>query len=155
MRKIAILGLLLVASLAVAAPPQQESVTPVLGPKLFRDGDVIEITDVTATSPRLEQGDTITVKGRARLQSRESATLSLYLTQTKGDGREETDKQQSVAVSKGLQDFELKITVKHQGVLHLTYYDLKSGQAIGGVYFGTSQQMKEIATWDLKYYLDR
>ncbi len=69
--------LILGASTLLAAPPVQRSVSPVLGPKLFRDGDVIEITDVTATSPRLEQGDTVTVKGRVRLDSCQQATWLL------------------------------------------------------------------------------
>lgn len=154
MRKFIFLALVLLATPLAAAPPRQDSVTTILGPKMFRDGDVIEITDVTATSQNLEQGDTVTVKGRARLASRGSATLSLLLTQTKGSGLEETDRQQTVEVSRGLQDFELKITIKHQGALHLTYYDA-AGSPIGGAYFGTEKQMKDIAKWDLGYYLDR
>ena len=138
---------------AFAAPPQLTSVETVLGPKLFQDGDVIEITDVSATSSKLEQGDSVIVKGRVRLESRASASLDLYLTQTKGDGAEETDKTQRMSVTKGLQEFKLKITIKHKGKLHLTMYDAKTGLPFGGVYFGTADQMKEIEKWDLNYYL--
>lgn len=140
-------------STALAAPPVQNSVTPVLGPKAFRDGDVIEILDVAATSPSLEPGDSVTVKGRVRLDSRKTARLCLFLTQTKGDGFEETDSSQILPVSRGLQEFELKTTIKHQGVLHLTFYDRESGKPFGGTYFGTESQMKKIAKWDLSYYL--
>lgn len=146
-------ALLLLTSAAWAGPPRQAEVETVLGPKLYRDGDVIEITDVRSTSPQLEQGDTVVVKGRVRLDSRKDAKLSMLVTQTKGDGREETDATQTTAVSKGVQDFELRTTIKHQGVLHLTLYDTKTGRPFGGTYFGTAAQMKSIADWNLKYYL--
>jgi hypothetical protein len=123
-----------------------------LGPKAFRDGDVIEITDVIATSPRLEQGDSVTVRGRFRLESHNQAQLALYVTQTEGDGVEEVDRAQTVQVSDPRGEFELKATIKHRGVLHITFYD-QSGQPFGGVYFGTPAQMKQIGDWDLRYYL--
>ncbi len=138
---------------AVAAGPLQKSVEVALGPKAFRDGDVIEITDVTATSARLEQGDSVTVRGRVRLDSREAATLSLYLTQTEGDGLEETDASQLKEVSSGLTTFELKTTIKHRGALHLSLYDSQTGKSLGGVYFGTAQQMEKIAGWDVGWML--
>ena len=102
--------------------PKQTPVETVLGPKLFRDGDVVEILQVTATSQHLEQGDSVTVTGRVRLDNRPKANLYLYLTQTKGDGIEETDEAQGCVVTRGLHDFTLKITIKHQGVLHLTHW---------------------------------
>jgi hypothetical protein len=144
-------GMLISLSL-LAAAPTQSSVPTALGPKAFRDGDVIEITDVQATSPRLEQGDSLTVRGRVRLQSQDQAQLGLYLTQTEGDGREETDASQTVSVKRGREDFELKVTIKHRGALHLTLYNA-SGQPFGGVYFGTSAQMKKIEDWSLGYDL--
>ncbi len=155
MRQVLILALVLLTSHGVAAPPLQESIAPLLGPKLFRDGDVIEIRDVTATSRHLEPGDSVTVKGRARLDSHDSAKLSLLLTQTQGDGSEETDPLQTVTLSKGLQEFELQITIKHRGVLHVTFYEPRTGRPFGGTYFGTAKQMQGIAEMDLSYYLDR
>jgi hypothetical protein len=128
------------------------SVPTVLGPKAFRDGDVVEITDVRATSPKLEPGDSITVRGRVRLASQEQARLCLYLTQTGSTGQGETDPSQEVQVKRGLGQFELKATVKHRGVLHVTLYN-QSGRPFGGVYFGTPAQMKRIEGWSLDYYL--
>ncbi|MES2788019.1 MAG: hypothetical protein V4719_00250 [Planctomycetota bacterium] len=154
MRKMLLLSLVLLTSHGMAAPPRQDSVTPLLGPKLFHDGDVIEITDVTATSRNLEPGDSVTVKGRARLESHDSANLSLLLTQTQSGGNVETDSAQSVTVTKGPQEFKLKITIKHRGVLHLTYYDPKTGKPFGGAYFGTADQMGKISKLDLRYYLE-
>jgi hypothetical protein len=143
---------LLISALLAAAPPTQQSAPTVLGPKAFRDGDVIEITDVQATSPRLEQGDSVTVRGRVRLASHDQAQLALYLTQTEGDGTEETDPGQTIQVQRGQRDFELKATIKHRGFLHLTLYQ-SSGEPFGGVYFGTAPQMKQIESWSVDYYL--
>ena len=141
------------ALLLNAEGPSQRPVAVELGPKAFRDGDVVQITSATATSPRLEQGDTVTVKGRVRLDSCADATLCLFVTQTKGDGREETDRSQRMRATKGVANFELSTTIKHQGVLHLTFYGRKSGKPFGGVYFGTPAQMKSISAWDVSYYL--
>jgi len=140
---------------STAAPPAQESVATTLGPKAYREGDVIEISGVTATSGQLEQGDSVTVRGRVRLQSQPSADLSLYLTQTEGNGIEETDPAQIVRVSAGLHDFVLKTTIKHRGALHLTLYDPVTGKPIGGTYFGTADQMQKITKWDVSYYLKK
>jgi len=132
--------------------PVRVPVAVVLGPKAFRDGDVIEITAVRATSPKLEQGDSVTVRGRFRLASRDQAELALFLTQTEGDGGDETDASQVVRVKRGGGDFELRATIRHRGVLHLTLYD-ERGWPFGGVYFGTAAQMKRIEGWSLDYYL--
>src|SRR5262249_48202918 len=107
----------MICSAALAAAPEQGDVPTVLGPKAFRDGDMIEIIDVKATSPKLEQGDSVTVRGRYRLKSRQQANLCLLLTQLEGDGWEETDKSQIKLVEQGLGSFELKTAIKHRGVL--------------------------------------
>lgn len=151
--KIAILLALVMASTAIAGPPAQNSISTMLGPKAYRDGDVVEITDVTATSQQLEQGDSVTVTGCFRLESCETAKLCLYLTQTVGNGKSETDPTQTMLVRKGHGEFTLKTTIKHRGVLHVTFYDPSSGKPIGGTYFGTADQMKSIANWDVNYYL--
>jgi hypothetical protein len=139
------------AVVALAAAPAQKSVEVVLGPKAFRDGDMIEIMDVTATSARLEQGDSVTVRGRVRLDSRKAATLSLYLTQTEGNGLEETDASQLKEISSGLTPFEVKATIKHKGALHVSLYDPQTGKGFGGVYFGTVEQMQKIADWNVAW----
>lgn len=152
--KLALACLLCALSVPVcAAPPLQKSVETVLGPKAYRDGDVIEITDVTATSPKLEQGDTVTVRGRYRLDSHEAADLCLFLTQTEGDGLEETDATQTMRVERGHGKFELKTTIKHRGWLHVTFYDVETGKPFGGVYFGTPKQMEEMGESDVSHYL--
>jgi RNA polymerase sigma factor (sigma-70 family) len=128
---------------AAFGAPAQPAVTPVLGPKAFRDGDVIEITGVRSTSEKFEQGDTVTVRGRVRLATENQAQVSLFVTQTEGDGHEEIDPAQTMTVKRGNSDFELKTTIKHRGYLHVTLYD-HAGRSFGGVYFGTAEQMKRI-----------
>ncbi|MES2438798.1 MAG: hypothetical protein V4584_07020 [Verrucomicrobiota bacterium] len=138
----------------VFAQPVQKVVPVQLGAKAFKDGDVILIEEVRSTSPRLEQGDTVTVKGRYRLASTDLASLQLLLTQVKGDGREETDSKQTVNASQGgSKPFEVTITVKHRGFLHLTFYETKSGKPFGGVYFGTPRQMARAADLSVSHYL--
>lgn len=154
MRFAVIAATLCLASPTFSAPPKQKSVSVVLGPKLFHDGDVVEITNIRATSAQLEPGDSVTVQGRVRLESREKASLDLYLTQLEGNGREETDKSQVTPVSEGLQKFELKTTIKHRGVLHLTLYDTRTKRPFGGVYFGTAEQMRQVKDMKLGYYLE-
>jgi RNA polymerase sigma factor (sigma-70 family) len=125
-------------------------VKTVLGPKAFQDGDGIEITGVRATSARLEQGDSLIVRGRFLLGSRDSAQLCLSVTQHEGDGLGPSTEMQ---VKRGKGDFELKATIENRGSLHVTFYD-QAGNPFGGVYFGTEAQMKEIEDWSLDYYLE-
>ncbi len=120
----------------------QRPVAVELGPKAYRDGDIVQIIGVTSTPDRLEQGDTVTVTGRVRLDTADEAKRCFYLTQTKGDGREQTDATQEVAVRRGLSAFELTTTIKHQGVLHLTLYRTTTKKPFGGVYFGTADQLQ-------------
>jgi hypothetical protein len=143
--------LLSLATTIPAGEPVKESVEVVLGPKRYREDDVVKITDVTSTSPRLEPGDTVRVKGLVTLDSQEAATLSLYLTQTKFGGSTPTDRKQLLEIQKGQTEFDLEITIRHTGVLHLTMYD-NGGRPIGGVYFGTEAQMKPIERWTLSHY---
>lgn len=151
--KATVVCLFSLVSVAAAASPLQEPIDVVLGPKAYRDGDVIEIVEVKSTSKNLEQGDSITVSGRVRLQNRTRANLCLFVTQTAGSGWEETDSSQCVSLGDGLRDFELKTTIKHQGALHLTMYDEQTGKPFGGVYFGTARQMNDIRDWSVRYYL--
>jgi len=136
------------------AKPIQDFVTVKLGAKAFRDGDVIRIDEVRSTSPKLEQGDTVTVNGHYRLESRDAASLQLLLTQIKGNGLEESDKKQILNITRGrFQPFEVTITLKHKGYLHLTFYDTKTGKPFGGTYFGTVEQMDKSSGLSVSHYL--
>ena len=138
---------------------QQESaalkpVKTVLGPKAFHEGDGIEITEVRATSANLEPGDSLIVRGRVQLGSRDSAEVLLSVTQNEDDrGAGDVEPSQLMQVKRGRGDFELKVTIKQRGALHVTFYD-QAGKPFGGVYFGTAAQMNEIEHWSLDYYLE-
>lgn len=134
------------------ASVKTEVVTVKLGPKSFRDGDVIRIDSVESTSPRLEIGDQVTIHGKYRLDSQDDATLALYLTQTKGDGTEETDPGQIVNAKRGWHEFSAAITIKHKGFLHLTFYDNTTGSPFGGVYFGTPDQISSGVPVSIDHY---
>ncbi len=146
-----VLGLTITACLG-AAGPELSDVSFVLGSKKFKDGDAIFIHQVRATSPKLEIGDTVVVRGRFDLQSKEKATLALYLTQTEGDGEERVSPTQRMEIKKGTGAFELVYEIKHTGALHLTFYSIPDGKPFGGVYFGTWSQMEKIKGWTLSDY---
>jgi hypothetical protein len=57
-------------------------------------------------------------------------------------------------VSRGSGEFVLSETIREEGRLHLSFYDPDTGNPFGGFYFGTEQQMREIADWNVKdWYL--
>jgi hypothetical protein len=120
-----------------------------LGPKQFREGDLIVIEQVLATSPHLAVGDKVTVRGRYVLKSEERARLCLYLTTSDGAGPEPDFPTQKTEVTKGSGSFELAEVLRHPGHLHLSFYQSPGGRRFGTVYFGTAQQVKEISNWKL------
>ncbi|MEM7600361.1 MAG: hypothetical protein AAF357_02975 [Verrucomicrobiota bacterium] len=142
---------LLITSFCFAAV-KTEVITVTLGPKSFRDGDVIRIDSVESTSPSLEIGDQVIVRGQYRLDSEDDARLALFLTQTEGDGTGEIDTDQIIAAKRGWHDFTASITIKHKGYLHLTFYDNSTGLPFGGVYFGTSDQISIDAAVSVDHY---
>ena len=155
MKNLLILLMSIIAVSVTASASVQKEVVPVeLGAKSFSDGDVIQIIKVLSSSERLEQGDVVTVRGKYRLDSVESANLFLLLTQTKSDGKAEIDKLQKVKAKRGWHQFEATVTVKHQGFLHLTFYDNETGAPFGGVYFGTPSQMANAKGISVEHYQD-
>lgn len=137
------LTILFGALLAVSstAAPVTHEVPIKLGSNHFLVGDAIRIESVTSTSTDLAVGDTVTVTGKYRLESREHATIALYLTKTEGDRVEETDPKQTIKAKRGWHQFTAVITVKHRGLLQLAFYDPTSGKPFGEVYFGTPDQI--------------
>ncbi|WP_411826158.1 hypothetical protein [Luteolibacter sp. AS25] len=142
---------ILVFSVAARASVEKIIVPVQIGAKAFRDGDVVQISEVISTSRNLEPGDVVTVRGRYRLDSIEAARLILLVTQTESDGFEETDKSQIVQAKRGWHEFEATLTIKHRGFLHLTFYD-GIGEPIGGVYFGTPFQMAKAKDLSVAHY---
>lgn len=139
--------------LTLVAHADLKEVGDKLGPQLFREGDSITIKAVKASSSKFQVGDTVTVKGSYTLESHEKGKLSLFVTQTEGDGRSQILPEQQFEVSQGKGDFEVSLHIRHTGYLHLTFYPADGGSGFGGVYFGQSDQMKEIEDWTLDWYL--
>lgn len=129
---------------------QQKIIQVTIGPKFFQDGDSIIITEIKAISPDLKTGDKVTVKGSYTLASKPKATLSLFATDTQGPGKEESQPEQKKDISSGQGEFELSITLKCDGYLHVTFYSVPDGKPFGGLYFGTAKQMEEIKAWKIQ-----
>ena len=137
----------------------------VTGPSTYRDGDWIEITEVRSTSPDLKVGDFVFVKGKGHLESFDSVRLCLYTTSV---DKSDDAKANPIAallgplvneklVENGEFEFELSTKVTQKGYQHLTFYKAagaKAGKPLGGVYFGTNEQMNAIKELDVSYYLD-
>lgn len=147
---VATLCILWTASVFSDPASQQKIMQVTTGVKFFKDSDTIAITEVKATSPDLKTGDKVTVKGRYILSSRPKATLSLFATDTKGPGKQETLPEQKIEITAGKGDFELSITLIYDGYLHVTFYSVPDGKPFGGLYFGTAKQMEEIKNWNIQ-----
>ena len=121
------------------------TVVPVkLGLQRFEDGDSIVIEEVRATSPRMDVGDTVVVRGRYRLISEEKATLAVSLTRTQSREPMRVSPRASTEIKRGWGDFEVSIDVQKIGCLHLTFNRLPDRKAIGTVYFGTPEQLDRV-----------
>jgi len=115
----------------------------VIGPRRFLKDDSIEILEVLSTSPKLEPGDRVIIRGRGHLGSHPGANLYLYTTSLEPADTDDFEQTQRKEVQKGdAYMFELSYTIKHRGFLHVSYYDLETGQGFGGVYFGSAKQMQ-------------
>jgi hypothetical protein len=120
-----------------------------LGPQHFTGDDQIVIEQVMASSPQLAVGNTVTVRGRYVLSSKDGAQLCLYLATTHDVGAEPVLSAQKMEIRKGSGSFELTEVVKHPGHLHLSFYPIQAGRRLGTVYFGTSQQMQEMRNLEI------
>ncbi|MEZ0275136.1 MAG: hypothetical protein ACAH88_09540, partial [Roseimicrobium sp.] len=125
--------------------PQTTVVPFRLGPKKFAGPDLIELLEVRSTSSNLEKGDTVIVKGRCRLGSRDEAALRLSVTPAKGEGALEQNTLPTASMKRGINPFELTFTVPQQGHMKVSLSPVEGGDAFGEVYFGTQEQMDEAA----------
>ncbi|WP_269522757.1 hypothetical protein [Coraliomargarita parva] len=123
------------------------------GPARFRAGDSIQIESVRSTGSKLRVGETIEVAGTYHLSSRPAAKISVFVTQTEGDGRSQILPGQEQVIREGAGAFELRIDVRHAGYLHVSFYPRDGGSSFGGVYFGKGKQMNAIEDWTLDWYV--
>ena len=134
---------------APAAKPPLAPVPFTTGSSFFQPGDSIMIKEVASTSPDFKPGDTLQVKGAYLLASESEANLLLSVTATEQQTSGSMSADQRTRVSKGQGEFTLTASIENQGYLHVSFYSIKEGQPLGGVYFGTARQMREIEDWDL------
>ena len=113
------------------------------GPSTFASGDSVTIDQVTATSPQITAGDTVTVVGHYRLSSRSIAQLGLSATVPR-EVAKSVGASKSIQVRSGEGQFSLTIKVKQDGALHVTLYDVVAHKPFGTAYFGTKEQMQKV-----------
>lgn len=150
-----LLGLLATLSLTLSGATTTLSEIPFQnGPQKFRSGDSISIHQVLSTSPRMDVGDRVVVRGRYTLNSEPRANVGLSLTQTQSAEPTRISPAANTEVARGTGDFELVIDVQHTGCLHLTFSSLPARKSIGTVYFGTPEQLKRIRKMSLSSFGD-
>ena len=149
-------GLCLAAVLfmtTLARGGEQPVLTPVqitTGVNFFKPGDSITITEVTSTSPELKPGDTVAVKGTYTLATESNAMLALSVTTTGKETHRNPTPGQRMQVSEAEGKFTLTTSIVDKGYLHVSFYTVTGDKSLGGIYFGTADQMREIQDWDLK-----
>lgn len=128
---------------ALAAAPLME-VAVAFGAPDFRRGDSIVIEQVLSTSPKLEIGDTVVIRGRYTLASQDRAKLGISLARTESRGPVRISPAANKHVTRGSSDFELRYEVQHVGCLNVSLSALDGGRAFGRIYLGTPEQLARI-----------
>jgi hypothetical protein len=113
-----------------------------LGQKQFQNGDRVQITAVRCTAEQLQMGELMQVKGTYDLNSADEADLCLFMTATDGNGKGPIYPQQTMSVKRGHGEFVLREPITCRGWPHVSFYDKKSGENIGGVYFGYGEWLQ-------------
>ena len=136
-------SLFLTAGVAFAAQALSE-VAVAFGPKEFSDGDSIVIDQVLSTSPKLEIGDQVLIRGHYTLMSQSSAKLGLSLTRTQSREPVPISPAANKQISKGKGEFELLYEVRHIGCLHVSLSRVADGRMFSTLYFGTPEQLARV-----------
>lgn len=119
-----------------------------IGQVLFRKGDSIRITSVQQTA------ELLSVSVEYELSSTDEASMALYVTSTKNDGPTPTDPRQSLKIKRGKGLATLHRPMPYEGMPHVTFYDSKTHQSIGGIYFGTPEEAAMSKRMKLNYLSD-
>lgn len=114
-----------------------------IGNSAFNPGDSIQIISVERSK------ELLSVTADYTLTSQEKANLSLYVTgNQKGPP---FDRRQATVVTKG----KGRVTLHHPspppGQPHLSWYDLATHQAFGGIYFGTPEEAAQSRKYRIDY----
>jgi len=137
-----LLRLLVGLSLACVASARAElsAVSFVVGKQQFKSGDSIVIDQVLATSPTLDVGSKVVVRGHYRLASSAKATLGLYVTHRSAAGHDPSAPSQTAHVESASGSFELTCDITYDGDPHVSFYPSSGGESFGGVYFSAAPQ---------------
>lgn len=110
----------------------------VVDTRQFKSGDLIVIDQVLATSPRLEVGSKVVVRGRYQLSSATKAKLGLFITHRSPTGADASSKSQIAPAESGSGTFEVSCDIGYEGDLHVSFYPSSGGSSFGGVYFSAA-----------------
>lgn len=101
----------------------------------FEPGDSITLQQVLASSPLMEPGDRVVVRGQYTLQSRAQGLIMISLTVNAPGYTEKVAPAAFKRIDAGSGTFELEYEIKQPGSLHVTFYPATSGSSFGGIYF--------------------
>ncbi|MBX7212122.1 MAG: SurA N-terminal domain-containing protein [Verrucomicrobiaceae bacterium] len=127
----------LIACLAALGATRAEPPGFEVGAAQFAPGDVIHITSVNRSEA------IIAVSGDYELASQDEATLAFHITARDSEhAMTKTDPQQRISVKKGKGTFTLVHPHPYPGMPHVSFYPGKGGQVLGGIYFGTKEEVQ-------------
>lgn len=118
-----------------------------VGAAEFSGGDEIVVEEVCSSSGQIAPGSLVTVRGKYRLASRDSGRLYLGTTTHGASPDQGDDVVSSCTVARGLGAFELQHRIPAPGYLHVTFYDVPSGEPFGGRYFGSGESLLVAKNW--------
>src|SRR5687767_10413670 len=121
---LSLITLLFIQSLPAA---ESQGIRYTKGPELFRKGDAIQIKEVQSKSGTFEVGDEVIVRGVCDLQSKPEAKISLFVTASVGEGKNEILPGQQLTIAQGKREFELKTKIWNEGFLHVSFYPANGG----------------------------
>lgn len=140
------LFLVLVASTACATVPA-DGIPFELGAAEFHGGDRIVIDHVHSTTGGFAPGSLVTIRGSYQLASRDAGTLYFGTTTTDPACVRQPEPAEHGKVTRGSGTFALQHRIPAAGHLHVTFYDLDSGQPFGGQYFGKDDSLLVTKAW--------
>ena len=132
-----LVGLSLAACVA-SVRAELSSVSFLVGKQQFNSGDSIVIDEVLATSPKLEVGSKVVVRGHYRLASSGKARLGLFVTHLSPAGKDVTAPSQVARIEGASGSFELSCDITYEGSPHVSFYPAPGGESFGGVYFSAA-----------------
>lgn len=142
--RIVLLVLFTLATAFAAQPLPRISVA--VGPNEFPEGDSIVISEVLSSSPKLEIGSRVVVRGRYTLTSQAQARVGLSLTRTESRAPVRILPGSGQTISRGSGEFELVYEVTQIGYMRVALnHATGGGPSFGTVYFGTPEQLARVA----------